>query len=84
MVVAGEVAEEWYALENGKRWRMVVAGEWEEALENGSRWRMVVAGEWKSLENYGKCIYERDCLRFFYSLESSLPRPKAQSWAKAI
>jgi hypothetical protein len=45
MVVAGEVAEEWYALENGKRWRMVVAGEWEEALENGSRWRMEVAGE---------------------------------------
>jgi hypothetical protein len=27
------VAGEWYALENGKRWRMVVAGEWE-SLEN--------------------------------------------------
>ena len=38
------------------RWRMVVAGEWEEALENGSRWRMGGAGEWESLENYGKCI----------------------------
>jgi len=33
-------------LENERRrWRMVVAGEWEEALENGSRWRMEVAGE---------------------------------------
>jgi len=28
MVVAGEVAEEWYALEIGKRWRMGSAGEW--------------------------------------------------------
>jgi hypothetical protein len=54
MVVAGEVAEEWEALENGRRrWRMGGgAGEWEEALENGRRrWRMGVAGEWKSLEN---------------------------------
>jgi hypothetical protein len=84
------VAREWYPLENGSRWRMVVAGEVAEewyALENGSCWRMGGGAgewEWKSLENYGKCIYERDCLRFFYSLESSLLRPKAQSWAKAI
>jgi hypothetical protein len=62
MVVAGV----WQALENGRRWSMVVAGEcmrWRmgsaggmvagewEALENGSRWRMEVAGEWESLEN---------------------------------
>jgi hypothetical protein len=46
MVVAGE----WYALENGKRWRngsrwrMRGARVWE-ALEYGSRWRMGVAGE---------------------------------------
>jgi hypothetical protein len=38
-------------LENGKCWRMVVAGEWE-ALENGRRWRMVDAGEGKGLENF--------------------------------
>jgi len=40
MVVVGEVAEEWEALENGSRWRMGGgAGEWE-SLENGSRWRI--------------------------------------------
>ena len=31
-------------LENGSRWRMGGAGEWE-SLENGSRWRMAGAGE---------------------------------------
>jgi hypothetical protein len=37
-------------LENGSRWRMVVAGEWQ-ALESGSHWRMIVAGEWQALES---------------------------------
>jgi hypothetical protein len=37
------------ALENGSRWRMACAGEWE-SLENGSRWRIGVAGEWEALE----------------------------------
>jgi len=36
-------------VENGRRWRMAVAGEWQ-ALETGSRWRMGVAGEWEALE----------------------------------
>ena len=44
------VAGEWYALENGRLWRMVGAGEWQ-SLENGSRWSMAVAGEWYALEN---------------------------------
>jgi hypothetical protein len=38
-------AREEKGLENGSRWRIVVAGEWQ-ALEIGSRWRLVVAGEW--------------------------------------
>jgi hypothetical protein len=36
-------------LENGRRWRMAIAGEWQ-SLENGRRWRMVIAGEWEALE----------------------------------
>jgi len=43
-------AGERQALENGRRWSMVVAGE-RQVLENGRRWRMVVAGEWEALEN---------------------------------
>jgi hypothetical protein len=34
-------------LENGRRWRLGSAGEWE-ALENGRRWRMGSAGEWQA------------------------------------
>ena len=36
-------------LENGRRWRMAGAEEWQ-ALENGRRWRMLGAGEEKGLE----------------------------------
>jgi hypothetical protein len=42
-------AEEWEALETGRRWRLEGAGEWE-ALEIGRRCRMAVAGEWQALE----------------------------------
>jgi len=54
----------WRSLEDGSRWRMVSAGEWQalemavagerESLENGSRWRMVGAGEMLSLEKSGR------------------------------
>jgi hypothetical protein len=40
-------------LENGRRWRMAVAGKWQ-SLENGSRWRMVGAGEMLSQEKSGR------------------------------
>jgi hypothetical protein len=39
----GGGAGEWESLENGSRWRIEGAEEWE-------------TGEWESLENYGKCI----------------------------
>ena len=48
-------AREEKGLENGSRWRVVVAGEWN-SLENGRRWRMAGAGEGKGkAANSGSC-----------------------------
>jgi hypothetical protein len=41
-------------LENGNRWRMVGAGEWQ-SLEDGRRWRLGGAGDWEALESLEFC-----------------------------
>jgi hypothetical protein len=46
------------ALENGRRWRLAGARDWEAletTLETSRRWRMVGAGDWEALENGSRC-----------------------------